>query len=53
MAVCATYDHTSVAVTSYSEKLGCCREFIFRSQNSTIVHVRHRCWWLYVGCGAV
>lgn len=46
-------DRSSVIVTSYSEELGSCREFILRSQNSSIVHVRHKCWWLYVGCGAV
>lgn len=44
---------SSVILTSYSEEFGSCREFILRSQNSSIVHVRHKCWWLYVGCGAV
>lgn len=53
MILHAKDDSTSVAVTSCSVRLGSCREFILRSQNSSIVHVRHKCWWLYVGCGAV
>ncbi|KAJ9587187.1 hypothetical protein L9F63_019267, partial [Diploptera punctata] len=35
-------------VTSYSGRLEHCREVTLRSQNSSIVHVGHKCWWLYV-----